>query len=269
VLRVSPSSGFSRLPLITGVVHLDPLPGTALGGPSRSLPEVIDRARRDAHALTQHGVNAIIVENFGDVPFARDHVEPHIVSAITIAVAAVIQESALPVGVNVLRNDGVTALSIAAMTGASFIRSNVYVGAAITDQGFIQGNAFEVQAIKQRRGSTIDVWADIDVKHASQVAPRALEELASDAIERGLARAVIVTGSRTGESVNIEALKSLRNAVPEDTLIVGSGVTDQTVKSVVSIADAVIVGSYFKVDGIVTNMVDADRVRRLVAAVKS
>ena len=269
MIKISPAAGLPRLPLITGVVHLNPLPGTALGGSASSLPAIIDRALRDAHALTEGGVNAIIVENFGDVPFVRDSVDPHIVAAMTVAVQAVIQESRLPVGVNVLRNDSVAALSIAAMAGARFIRSNVFVGAAVTDQGLIQGNAFEVQAISRQLGSSIDVWADIDVKHASQVAPRPLEELASDAIERGLARAVIVTGSRTGEAVNNESLNMLRRSVPTDRLIVGSGVTDQTVASMLSIADAVIVGTYFKVDGVVTNEVDTQRVRKLVAAAKS
>ncbi len=264
-----PVNRSSRLPLITGVVHLRPLPGTTLGGTSSSLAGIVDRARRDAHTLAEGGVNAIIVENFGDVPFARVHVEPYIVSAMTVAVEAVIQESDLPVGVNVLRNDGAAAASIAAMTGASFIRSNIYVGAAITDQGLIQGNAFEVQAIKRLLGSTIDVWADIDVKHAGQVAPRLLEELASDAIERGLARAVILTGSSTGKSVNDEALKSLRYSVPEDQLVVGSGVTDETVSSILRVADAVIIGTYFKEAGIVGNTVDPDRVRKLVEATRS
>ncbi|HNH39334.1 MAG TPA: BtpA/SgcQ family protein, partial [Microthrixaceae bacterium] len=45
---------------------------------------------------------------------------------------------ALPVGINVLRNDARAALAIAAVTGASFIRVNVLSGVAATDYEFCE-----------------------------------------------------------------------------------------------------------------------------------
>jgi membrane complex biogenesis BtpA family protein len=239
------------------------------GGNAASLASIIDRAKRDASALANGGVGAIIVENFGDVPFARDRVESPTVAAMTLAVDAVMHETGLPIGVNVLRNDGLSAVSIAAATGASFVRINVYVGAAVTDQGLIQGNAEAVQMLIRQLGANVDVWADVDVKHAAQLAPRPIGEYAADAIDRGLAKAVIVTGGGTGKEIDLGDLESVRTTLPTALIFAGSGVTDTTVAKILSLADGVIVGTYFKREGEVSDLVDVERVRRLVAAAGS
>jgi membrane complex biogenesis BtpA family protein len=263
------STSLAAIPRIVGVVHLPALPGTVLGGNAASLASIIERAKRDALALTCGGVHAIIVENFGDVPFVRDRVSAHAVAAMTLAVDAVLRESGLPVGVNVLRNDGLTAVSIAAATGASFVRINVYVGAAVTDQGLIQGNAAEVQSLIRQLEAVVDVWADVDVKHAAQIAPRAIAELASDAIDRGLAKAVIVTGVGTGKEIDLGDLEAVRSALPTASILAGSGVTDANVASILTLADGVIVGTFFKHDDQVSNLVEVERVKRLVGAAGS
>ena len=58
---------------------------------------------------------------------------------MTVAIEAVIAATSLPVGVNVLRNDAISALGVAAVTGARFIRVNVLTGLMYTDQGPIVG----------------------------------------------------------------------------------------------------------------------------------
>jgi uncharacterized protein len=264
-----PSISLAAIPRVVGVVHLPALPGTVLGGNAASLAAIIERAKRDALALTSGGVDAIIVENFGDVPFVRDRVSAHTVAAMTLAVDAVLRESGLPVGVNVLRNDGLTAVAIAAATGASFVRINVYVGAAVTDQGLIQGTAADAQSLIRQLEAVVDVWADVDVKHAAQLAPRPIGELASDAIDRGLAKAVIVTGGGTGKEIDLGDLEAVRNRLPTASILAGSGVTDANVARILTLADGVIVGTFFKHDGEVANLVDIERVKRLVAAVGS
>jgi membrane complex biogenesis BtpA family protein len=249
-----------------GTVHLSPLPGSARGGRASDLASVIDRARCDAALYAEGGANALIVENFGDVPFARNRVDAHVVAAMTLAAAAIREETGLPVGVNVLRNDVLSAVAIAAMTGARFVRANVYVGAAVTDQGVIEGRADAVQALIRRLGAEIEVWADVDVKHAAPLAARPVADLAEDAVERGLAGAVIVTGRATGQPAATDDLRAVRTVVPETPLYVGSGVTADTVGSLLRIADGVIVGTAAKVDGVVTNPVDVERVRAIARA---
>lgn len=254
---------------LVGVVHLPALPGSARGGTAGSLAGIIQAARRDAAAYAAGGADALIVENFGDVPFARDRVEPHVVAAMTRVADAVIAESGLPLGINVLRNDVLSAVAIAAMTGSSFVRANVYVGASLTDQGLIEGRAQEVQALIRRLGGGIVVWADIDVKHAAALAPRPLGELAEDAVERGLASAVILTGRGTGQPTADADLAAVRIALPDTSLYVGSGATLETLPTLLQHADGVIVGTAAKVDGIISNPVDSERIRAMAAIIAS
>ena len=74
------SSFFDKKPVI-GMLHLMPLPGSPnYGG---NMKEVVDAALFDLEALTRGGVDAFIIENFGDVPYAaKDEV------ANTVAMAA-------------------------------------------------------------------------------------------------------------------------------------------------------------------------------------
>jgi len=67
-------------PLI-GMVHLPPLPGApGYGGDRDSLR---GRALADAAALSEGGVDAVLVENFGDTPHYPDEVPPHVVAELT------------------------------------------------------------------------------------------------------------------------------------------------------------------------------------------
>jgi membrane complex biogenesis BtpA family protein len=251
---------------LVGVVHLPPLPGSARGPASSSLRHILDHARRDAAAWAAGGADAVIVENFGDVPFRKDGVGPETIAAMTLAVAAAMEASGLPTGVNVLRNDVEGAVGIAAATGARFVRANVYVGAAMTDQGVIEGRAEAVQALIRRLGAHIDVWADVDVKHAAPLAPRPLGEQAEDAVERGLAGAVIVSGKGTGQPTDAADVGEVRTAVADAPIYVGSGATVETLPSLLAVADGAIVGTAAKLDGVLGNPVDVERVRALVAA---
>lgn len=251
---------------IVGVVHLPPLPGSARGPSAGGMDRILETARRDASVWTAGGANALIVENFGDAPFRKERVGPETIAAMTLAVAAVIAESGLPVGVNVLRNDVEAAVAIASATGGQFVRANVYAGAAVTDQGIIEGRADAVQALIRRLDAPIAVWADVDVKHASPLAPRPLGEQAEDAVERGLARAVIVSGKGTGQPTDLNDVRAVRSATPDTPLYIGSGASVETLSSLLAIADGAIVGTAAKADGLVADPVDPERVRGLVAA---
>ncbi|MDQ3466645.1 MAG: hypothetical protein M3411_00225, partial [Chloroflexota bacterium] len=90
---------------VVGVIHLAALPGTAQGGTASALPALIDAAKRDGIVYAAGGADAVILENFGDIPFARDAVSPYVVAAKTRAALAIRAETALPLGINVLRND--------------------------------------------------------------------------------------------------------------------------------------------------------------------
>jgi membrane complex biogenesis BtpA family protein len=256
----------TRRPII-GMVHLPPLPGAPRdGGDRRSLRE---RARSDARALAAGGVDAVIVENFGDAPFHPNRVPPITVAAMTDLTRSVKAAIDLPVGVNVLRNDAEAALSIAAATGARFVRVNIHTGARVTDQGVIEGRAHETMRLREELDADVKVLADLDVKHSAPLGRDAFSaETMSDTVERGLADGVVVSGAATGaepEVGTVETAVEHRDRLGLGTpVFVGSGVTPETVADYLDVADGVIVGSALKQDARPSNPVDKGRVETLV-----
>lgn len=257
-------------PLI-GVVHLKALPGS----PRHTLPmeALIAHAEREARALVRAGFDGIVVENFGDAPFFPDRVEPVTVSAMSILVHAVMEvvrnESegeGLPVGVNVLRNDALGALAIAATTGAQFIRVNVLSGAMITDQGLVQGRAAEVLRLRRALGvESVCILADVLVKHATPIGEPDLVATAKDTFLRGGAEALILSGSGTGAPTELGRLETIRGKMPEAPLLIGSGLTLESLEATVKVAQGAIVGTALKEGGLVENMIEERRARELVA----
>jgi uncharacterized protein len=241
------------------------LPGSPTS--ALSLSECIRHAVRDAEALVVGGVDALIVENFHDYPFRRDAVEPHVVAAMTAVCLAIRDAVDCEIGVNVLRNDARAALGIALAAGASFIRVNVHSGAMLTDQGIITGAADETMRLRRTLGiEHVRVMADVLVKHAVPLGPLRVEDAVRDAVDRGLADAIIITGSGTGESAARRDVESAVSAagVP---VYVGSGVTAENAAQFIPPAAGIIAGSWLKVDGIVRNPVDPRRVQQLRKAI--
>lgn len=244
------------------MVHLMPLPGSPrFGG---SIDQVLTTAADDAGVLADAGFPALMVENFGDAPFFADTVPPETISAMTLAVDR-ISRLGIPVGVNVLRNDALAAVGVAAATGASFIRVNVLTGLMYTDQGQIVGKAAEVQRQKHVLVPDLEIWADVMVKHA--VAPQGLDirQIATDTAERGLADALIVSGSGTGEEMRVDDASLVRESSPEGMRIVaGSGVTVDNIDRLLGFVDTIIVGSSIKVDADPNNRPDPLRAKAFV-----
>jgi hypothetical protein len=178
----------------------------------------------------------------------------------------------LPVGVNVLRNDATAALSVAAAVGADAIRVNVHTGARVTDQGVVEGKAHETLRLRDRLDADdVSILADVDVKHSAPLAAGEFDaEAVAEGVERGLADGLVVSGVGTGHAVDLDHLREvvarrdrLDTGVP---VLVGSGVTSDSVGQILDLADGVIVGTALKENGVTTNPVDEERVRDLVAA---
>jgi membrane complex biogenesis BtpA family protein len=252
---------------VIGMVHLPPLPGSPRWG--GSMEGVISAALRDAEALAAGGVDALLVENFGDAPFTGGRVGAETVAAMAAAAREVAHAARLPLGINVLRSDGVSALAVALAAGARFIRVNVHVGAVLTDQGIIQGGAHDLLRARRLLDADVKILADVQTKHAAPLAPVSIEQEARDCVERGLADALIVSGAATGSPTEPGDLKRVRDAVGGVPLLVGSGATAETAGELLAVADGLIVGTAVKRDGLVSNPVDAARVRRLVEAARS
>jgi hypothetical protein len=252
---------------LIGMVHLAPLPGSPRW--EGSMDRVIARAVADARAIVEGGLDALLIENFGDAPFSPGRVDAATVAAMSAAAAAIrAAVGPVPFGINVLRNDARSALGIAAATGAAFIRVNVHAGAVVTDQGLLQSEAHATLRERRLLGHEVAIFADVQTKHAAPLAPVELEQEARDLVQRSLADAVIVTGRSTGEPTALGDLEQVRRAVPGTPVLVGSGVTAESAAVLLAVADGLIVGTWLKREGRVENPVDVARVRRLVDAAR-
>ena len=251
---------------VIGMVHLRALPGSPRW--AGSMDALIGAALDDARALAEGGVDAVLVENHGDMPFAPARVDAAAVAAMAVAVHEVRAAVPLPVGVNVLKSDGLSALAVATAAGARFVRVNVHVGAVVADQGLLVSTSYESLRYRRLLGADVQIWADVQAKHGVPLAPVPIELEARDAVSRGLADALVVSGVATGEPTPLADLKRVRGAVPGTPLLVGSGASAETVAELLSIADGVIVGTGVKRDGVLANPVDVRRVRRLVDAAR-
>ncbi len=242
------------------MVHLPPLPGSPCHGKA-TLESIIDWALADLASLEEGGADGALVENFGDAPFSA-LASKDTVAAMAVIVAQLAQRARIPVGVNVLRNDGEAAIAVAAAAGGSFVRVNVFCGVAFTDQGMIEGEARTLLCLRKRLGAAVSILADIHVKHAAHLST--IEEAALDATRNG-PDGLIVTGTGTGRPTSPEDLQAAKrtSALP---IFVGSGVCLDTL-STYSQADGFIVGSSLKQGGQPSAPIDPGRVRALAEAI--
>ena len=249
---------------LLGVVHLPALP-SASG--HRGMEHVLARGLADARALCDGGVDGIVVENFGDVPFhkgdAGDRVPPDVPAALALMAHRIREATQLPVAINCLRNDGLAAMAAAVVAGAKWIRVNVWSGAAVTDQGVIEGEAARVLAYRKQLGGDVQVLADLLCKHSRPLAPVDVATAALDLAERSGAAGLILTGDRTGAPVDVRLLEQVRAAVGAFPIWIGSGLSPHNAGELWPRCDGAIVGTWLKQDGMVDRPVDVARVREL------
>ena len=256
----------SRHKSLIGVLHLRPLPGSPRW--RGNLNDVIQLTLNDARAYERGGAQALFIENFGDVPFTKGKVGPETIAAMAVAGSAVRAAVKLPIGFNVLRNDACAALALCAACGGRFIRVNVHSGAMLTDQGLIEGDAYNTLRYRERVCPDAQIFADVHVKHAVPIGNWDIENAARDTAERGLADALIVSGTGTGMAADLADLERVRSACPRAKLLLGSGVTLANVRDFLPLADGFIVGTSLKTGGKLANPVDARRVAALVRALQ-
>jgi uncharacterized protein len=258
---------FGRTGVLIGVVHLLPLPGApryAGGG----MGPIVERARRDAGAYLAGGLDGLIVENHGDLPFAKPgDIGPETAACMAVVTDTLRRDLGCPLGVNVLANAALPALATAVAGGARFIRVNQWANAYVANEGLIEGEA--ARAMRYRRmldAGHVRIFADAHVKHGAHaiVGDRPVEELVRD-LAFFDADAVIATGQRTGDAADLGYIRRIAGASHLPALV-GSGVTAENVAAILQAVDGVIVASSLKRGGVWWNEVELDRVRALARA---
>jgi membrane complex biogenesis BtpA family protein len=252
--------------VLIGMLHLLPLPGSP-DDAGRGIAPIVARALADAEAYVAAGFDGLMVENHGDVPFLKPgRIGPETAAHMAVVADRVRAATGVPIGINVLANGAIHALAVAAAAGGAFVRVNQWANAYVANEGIVEGEAAEALRYRKMLGATgIRVFADAHVKHGAHaiVQDRPVEELVRD-VEFFSADAVIATGQRTGDRPDIGYVRMIRSATSLP-LLIGSGATEDTAAELLSVADAVIVGSAVKTGGVWWNAVDAARARRFAA----
>lgn len=253
---------FSNKKTVIGMVHLPPLPLSPLWKGTQ-LDEIAEFALKDAASLEAGGVDALIIENQNDQPFLTGQVEPATVAFMAVLAYQVCRAVSIPIGVNILFNDWQSEIAVAEAVKAAFIRVEVLVDSSWSDVGLLNACAPELLRLRSALHSRVNIFADVQGKYTLPCAPRPLVDSARDAQARGLADAIIVTGSGTGHATPVDSIREVKAAVSIP-VIAGSGTTPDNINDVFAVADGAIIGSYFKKNGKLQNPVDVDRVKLLV-----
>jgi membrane complex biogenesis BtpA family protein len=257
---------------IIGMVHLRPLPGAPAYRHAGGMKSIVEAALDDASRLIDGGVDGIQVENQGDWPFLPPgEIGPETVAAVTAVVARIRDRCEVPMGINIHLNGVCQALAIAVATGCQWVRAFELANTYVAPSGII--DAAGPRALRYRcflhAEEEIMIFGDYHVKHGSHqlVADKSPLELARD-VEASLADAIIVTGRETGSAPDRAEIAALREAV-RIPLLIGSGLSRDTLEELFPLVDGAIVGSAFKVDGKLKNPVDVKRVKEFMAAARA
>lgn len=272
--------------LLLGMVHIGALPGTPRHRGAR-VRALVEQAAAEASLLVLAGFDGVVIENMHDTPYLAREVGPEIIAGMTAAAVAVrgaalaASRSGAPgpvLGIQILGGANAAALGVAHAAGFDFIRAEGFVFAAVADEGLLErADAGPLLRYRKAIGAdgqsgdsspAVQVFADIKKKHSSHAitADVSLAETARAAEFFG-ADGVIVTGIATGRPTSLEDLRAVRQATALPVLV-GSGATPETLASLWSHADAVIVGSWFKEGGVWSAPPDPARVRAMGEAAR-
>lgn len=170
-----------------------------------------------------------------------------------------------------------------------FVRVENYVFGHVADEGLVNSCAGKLLRYRKSIGAeNIAIFSDIKKKHSSHsiTADVSISETAH-AAKFFLADGVILTGSSTGQPASVNELKGIKISIQTKKnfffwqnvfldlrekvkfpIFIGSGITTENAQDF-KLADAFIVGSYFKKDGHWRNELEPKKIEALVGKVET
>ena len=254
---------------VIGMIHVHALPGTPRHDAAGGFGALVEHALAEAEIYKACGIHALMLENMHDVPYVQGP-GPEVTAAMAVLVREVRRAfPGMPLGVQVLAGGNEAALAVALAGGADFVRAEGFVFGHVADEGWMDACAGRLLRYRRAIGAEhIAVFTDIKKKHSAHAATADVDiAQTAKAAEYFLSDGVIVTGAATGESASLEELRAVHDVV-HIPVLVGSGITADNVAQYVDLADALIVGSWFKQGGDWKNPLDAERIRAVMGEVE-
>ena len=260
---------FIKRPMLIGMVHIRPLPGTPLNR-GVSLNQIEKQALKETELLAKHDFDALIVENMFDIPYIQN-VGPEIIASMTKLCSEIRSNfpKSKPVGVQILAGENQSALAVALASGLQFIRAEAFVYGHVADEGWMDAQAGELLRYRKNiNAEHISIFTDIKKKHSAHqiTSDVSIGETAS-AASFFLSDGLIVTGSSTGAQANPNDLSEVIKATPNLPVLIGSGITPENAKNFEK-AHGFIVGSYLKQNGNWNQEMDEDRLKNMAQTIK-
>lgn len=235
---------------IIGMIHLPNLTSTN----KENLENIIEYTMSEAAVLDDLSYSGIMIENFNDSPFVKTQVEDEVLIRFTTILHEIKKQIKIPIGVNLLRNACVQAMKVATIFDLAFIRCNIWESAYITDQGIIESAALDVIKCKRNMDSKVKILADVHVKHAKLMGDFSVLESAENALKRGKADQIIISGVSTGRSPDLNKLEILNTNKIKP--IIGSGMSLENLEQFSQYISGAIIGTSIKKNQDVANTID-------------
>ena len=250
---------------VIGMCHLNALPGDPGYDDAGGMRGVVAHGRKELRALQEGGVDGLLISNEFSLPYLTQ-TEPVTAVAMARVIGELLGEIEVPYGVNVLW-DGRASIDLAAATGASFVRE-IFTGVYASDFGLWNTDVGST-ARHRRRVDAQDVRLLFNIvpESAAYLAERDLASITRSTVFNARPDAICVSGLTAGSATDAAELQAVKDAAGQTPVIVNTGVKAHNAAEQLAVADAAIVGTYFKQGGVFENPVDPTRVRELMAEV--
>jgi len=193
--------------------------------------DVFSIAQKEISDYYEAGIDAVIVEDYFGTKADVERVLVYLNAFYSDRIY----------GVNVL-NDFKTSYELAHRYRAKFIQVDSVAG-HLPPHEDAEYDTF-IQDIRTKYEDSIVILGGVRFKHQAYLSNRSLE----DDLVIGCRRchAIVVTGDGTGLQTPDQKIQDFRTIIGDFPLIVGAGVTLETLKDKIDVTDGAIVGSYFK-----------------------
>jgi membrane complex biogenesis BtpA family protein len=260
---VRPLDVFGTQKPVIAMLHFPGLPGRPRHDREQGRARLVDVVGQDLRVLQDAGVDGVLFCNEADIPYQLA-VGPEIPTAMAAVIGELRGDVRVPFGVNILW-DAIASLALARATGAAFIRE-VLTGVYESDLGMIEPRIGEIAGYRAKIGADhVLLFDNIQPEFASAIGGRSVADRARGAAFLGV-DAVLISGVAAGAQFDMAHLRAAKEAAGGVPVVANTGVRAERIKEIFSVADAVIVGTSLKVDGVTWNPVDPERAQRLMDA---
>ena len=260
-----------REPVVLGMIHLQPLPGTPFHREG-SFPQILRTAVDSARALQEGGADGGLIQTVDRVYAPGEESDPARIAALSLITRAVADAVGpdFRVGVQLMRNAVQASLAVAKVAGGTFVRAGAIVGATLTTHGMVEADPLAVMEYRKKVNAwDVKIIAEVESMHytwfgggktVAEVA-RAAQQVGADAVSL----------CHPDEARVLEMIASVRAAAPDLPIILAGHTNHDNAARLLGSpdgADGAFVGTCLEGDGWGSAIV-ADKVKAYVDIVRA